>query len=101
MQLINTRTAGSDLPLSRYVCQRREDLGLTIAKAAQLAGISFSEWCALESGWMPHDPATLHAIRATLKAGFHDFYAIVQMSQFTGPIDPKPNLQEVQHCGMD
>jgi len=35
-------------------------------------------------------------IRATLKTGFHDFYAIVQMSQFTQPIDPKPSLQEVQ-----
>jgi hypothetical protein len=96
MRLINTQNLGSDLPLSRYVRQRREDLGLTIARASELAGMAFSEWCALECGWIPRDRATLHAIRATLTTGFYDFYAIVQMSQFTRPIGPQPSLQEVQ-----
>jgi len=80
MQLINTRNAVNRSLLSRCVRQRREDLGLTITSASELAGMAFSEWCALESGWIPRDRATLHAIRATLMTGFHDFYAIVQMS---------------------
>lgn len=80
MQLINARNAGSRLLLSRSVRQRREDLGLTITRASELAGMAFSEWCALESGWIPSDRATLHAIRATLTTGFHDFYVILQMS---------------------
>ena len=96
MQLINTQNADSELPLSRYVRQRREDLGLTITRASELAGMEFSEWCALESGWMPRDPATLHAIRATLTTDFHYFYAIVQTSQFTRAIDPQPSRQEIQ-----
>lgn len=96
MQFTDTRTAGSDVPLSRYVRQRREDLGLTITTASELAGIAFSEWLALESGWIPGDRATLHAIRATLTAEFYDFYAIVQMSQFIQSIDPQPTLQEMQ-----
>jgi hypothetical protein len=85
MQLINTRNAGNRLLLSRCVRQRREDLGLTITRASELAGMAFSEWCALESGWTPCDRAILHSIRATLMTGFNDFYSIVQMS-----------LQEVQ-----
>ena len=94
MQIINTRNAGSRLLLSRCVRQRREALGLTITRASELAGIAFSEWCALECGWIPSDRATLHAIRATLMTGFNDFYAIVQTSQSTRPIDPLPSLEE-------
>jgi hypothetical protein len=71
MTLINAQNAGS---LSRYVRQRREDLGLTITRASHLAGIAFSEWCNLEAGWIPCDRAMLHAIRATLMTGFDDFY---------------------------
>ena len=96
MTLINYRNTGSDLPLSNYVRQRREDLGLTITTASELAGIAFSEWCALESGWIPSDRATLHAICATLTTGLYDFYAIVQVSQFIQSIDPQQALQEMQ-----
>jgi hypothetical protein len=96
MTLINYRDEANELLLSRYVRQRREDLGLTITTASELAGIAFSEWCALELGWIPGDRATLHAIRATLTAEFYDFYAIVQMSQFIQSIDRKPTLQEMQ-----
>jgi hypothetical protein len=96
MTLIKYRDKANELLLSRYVRQRREGLGLTITTASELAGIAFSEWCALESGWIPGDRATLHAICATLTTGLYDFYAIVQMSQFIQSIDPKPTLQEVQ-----
>ncbi len=94
MTLINAQNAGS---LSRYVRQRRGELGLTITTASHLAGIAFSEWCALESGWIPRDQATLHAIRSTLITDFNDFYAIVQISQLSpSPIDPDQSFQEVE-----
>lgn len=44
MTLINTQNAGSDLPLSRYVRQRRENLGLTIMRASQLATFDASQF---------------------------------------------------------
>ena len=39
--------------LTRYIRQRRKELGLTQERAAELAGMELSQWCALESGWAP------------------------------------------------
>lgn len=54
--------------LARYTRQRREELGLTVERAAELAGMEASEWYALESGWAPNaaDMAKIQAIAATL-----------------------------------
>ena len=35
--------------LARYTRQRREELGLSLERAAELAGLETSEWAALES----------------------------------------------------
>jgi hypothetical protein len=43
------------LLLAAFVQQRRQQLELTVADAAHLAGMEFSQWCALESGWIPPD----------------------------------------------
>ena len=40
----------------------REGAGLSIEKAAQLAGMEFSEWAAIEEGHVPEDLNRLHAM---------------------------------------
>ncbi len=43
--------------LARCVRSRRIELQMTIAEAAKLAGMAFSEWALLEaSGWVPERP---------------------------------------------
>jgi hypothetical protein len=53
--------------LARYVEGRRRQLNLLIDRAAELTGIEFSEWCALESGWVPTDENTISAIAEVLE----------------------------------
>ena len=50
--------------LTRYIRQRRKELGLTQERAAQLAGMELSQWCALESGWAPAMPEDMHMLQA-------------------------------------
>jgi hypothetical protein len=76
-----TRTAAQEanrlrwaLSLARYTTQRRVQLGLTVAEAAELSGLQISEWAGLEEGWIPDDLATLRSIAEVLEvewAGFH------------------------------
>ncbi len=56
--------------LAVWVQRRRVFLGLSIAAAAELAGLELSEWGALEQGWLPEDISTIRAIAATLEAGW-------------------------------
>jgi DNA-binding XRE family transcriptional regulator len=50
--------------LTRYIRQRRQELGLTQECAAQLAGLELSQWYALESGWVPDMPEGMDMIQA-------------------------------------
>lgn len=61
--------------LTRYIRQRRQQLGLTQQRAAELAGMELSQWCALESGWAPEMPQgmdLLMAIAGTLETSWAD-----------------------------
>jgi transcriptional regulator with XRE-family HTH domain len=62
--------------LARYTAARREQLGLTIAEAAQLSGLQISEWLGLEEGWAPEDLATLRAIAGTLRVRWTDYHML-------------------------
>jgi hypothetical protein len=53
--------------LARYVEGRRRQLNLLVQRAAELAGMEFSEWCALEAGWVPSDENTISAIAEVLE----------------------------------
>ena len=53
--------------LGRFVQQRRTDLGMTIAEAAELSGLDLSYWTALEAGWVPQDRNQLRSIAETLE----------------------------------
>ena len=53
--------------LGRFVQQRRTDLSMTIAEAAELSGLDLSYWAALEEGWVPQDRSQLRSIAETLE----------------------------------
>jgi hypothetical protein len=55
--------------LARYVEGRRREFNLLIERAAELAGMEFTEWCALEAGWVPTDEGTISAIGEVLEVG--------------------------------
>jgi hypothetical protein len=52
--------------LARYIEGRRRELNLLIQRAAELAGMEFSQWCALEGGWiaMQSRMTSCHAMNA-------------------------------------
>jgi len=54
--------------LARYVRQHRQDLDMTVARAAELSGLALSEWYALEAGWVPEDRQVQHAIAGALES---------------------------------
>ena len=69
-----------DAALARYSRQRRKQLGLTQERAAQLAGLELSEWCAMEAGWVPDDMGTIQAIAATLETSWADYSFLALMA---------------------
>ena len=78
---------GWDSALARFTRMRREELGLSLERAAELSGLELSEWCALESGWVP-DPADLgriHAIAGTLQTSWIEFAFFALLNQCQEP----------------
>jgi transcriptional regulator with XRE-family HTH domain len=59
--------------IARYARIRREQLGLTIDRAAELSGMEVSQWVALEDSWVPEERAMLHSIATTLRVRWSDF----------------------------
>ncbi|HTW79598.1 MAG TPA: helix-turn-helix transcriptional regulator [Terracidiphilus sp.] len=53
------------------ILSRRQDLGLSAAEAARLAGIEESEWLAVEQGTVPTDKDRLHAMADALEMGWN------------------------------
>ena len=54
---------------ARSVRRRREALGLSAPRAAELSGMETSEWYALEAGWIPSiESGMLAAIAGTLQS---------------------------------
>ena len=66
--------------LARFTRERRGKLGLSLERAAELAGLELSEWCALESGWAPDDMGTIQAIAATLETSWIDYSFLALMA---------------------
>jgi hypothetical protein len=78
-----TNPASLALLLARCVRRRREQLGLSIERAAELSGIASSEWCALEAGWVPDDESRLlSAIAGTLESGYLNVSFIAEISRY-------------------
>ncbi len=55
--------------LGNSVRQRRIELGVSIAEAADLSGVTALQWAALELGlWIPEEGPVMSAIAGTLEA---------------------------------
>ena len=59
--------------LARYTRIRREQLGLSIRRAAELSGIEVCEWWSIEDGWIPKDTNMARSIAATLEVRWSDY----------------------------
>ncbi len=76
------------LTLARCVRHRREQLDLSIERAAELSGIVSSEWCALEAGWVPdNESKLLWSIAGALEAGYLNVFFIAEVTEISGMRD--------------
>ena len=52
---------------ARLVRDRRRALRLTVAQAAELTGVTTSEWVALEAGYVPQEYKMIRTVSETLE----------------------------------
>ena len=86
---LSTAAQPADLGLLLASCirHRREELGLSIERAAQLCGIEPSQWQALEAGWVPDlESGLLEAIAGTLEVSFPDVLFMADVSSAFQPL---------------
>ena len=82
---IEAPTQPADLALlfARCVRRRREELGLSVERAAELSGMELSDWYALEAGWVPsQESGLLDAIAGTLESGSRTVLFIAEISRY-------------------
>ena len=72
--------AQNALTLAKTVQRRRENLGMSIERAADLAGMTVSQWFALESGWVPGSFDVLRAVAETLELGYMQLTFLAEIS---------------------
>ena len=71
------------LALANTVQRRRQNLGMSVERAADLAGMQVSEWCALESGcWVPGTVTVLRAVADTLELGYLLLAFLAEISEY-------------------
>jgi hypothetical protein len=70
------------LALANCVQRRRQNLGMSVERAADLAGMQVSEWCALEAGRVPDTLDVLRAVADTLELGYLQLSFLAEMSQY-------------------
>jgi len=69
--------------LARSVRQRRQQLGLSVQRAAELSGMEASDWYALEAGWVPSVASgLLDAIAGTLQSCHIAVPLIAEISRY-------------------
>ena len=93
MSMINNVASNEPTLASSQYCQlgflfaiwardRRHALGMSVERAAELAGMAISEWCALEVGWVPEEESTLQAIAGTLETHYPDVCLAAWISRY-------------------
>jgi len=69
--------------LARNVRRRREQLGLSIQRAAELSGMETSDWYVLEAGWVPSvESGLLDSIAGTLQACHIELPLMAEISRY-------------------
>ena len=72
--------------LARNIRRRREQLGLSVQRAAELGGMVVSDWYALEAGWVPDDESQLRAVAGALETGYLNLSFIAEISRYNQEI---------------
>ncbi len=67
--------------LAYFAARRRQELGLSIARAAELSGLEACSWCLLEAGWVPDELTTIQSIAATLEVRWTDLELIALLAR--------------------
>ena len=68
---------------ARCVRRRREQLGLSVKRAAELSGMETSDWYVLEAGWVPsQDSGLVAAIAGTIECGYIQTSFIAEISRY-------------------
>jgi len=68
---------------ARSVRRRREELGLSVQRAAELSGIETSDWYALEAGWVPTvESGLLDSIAGTLETCHIQLPLMAEISRY-------------------
>jgi hypothetical protein len=70
------------LALANCVQRRRQNLGMSIERAADLSGMQVFEWCALEAGWVPDSFCVLRAVAELLGLGWLQLSFLAEISEF-------------------
>lgn len=65
---------------ARFVRERRRELRLSVSRAAELTGMTVSQWLALEAGWVPRDTGEIRTISKTLEVRTSDLGLMSIMS---------------------
>jgi predicted transcriptional regulator len=65
---------------ARIVRERRLELGLSTARAAELAGLTTSQWCSLEEGWVPTEHKQIRPIAEALELRNSDLEVVSLLS---------------------
>ena len=75
------------LLLASCIRRHREELGLSIERAAKLTGLEISQWYALEAGWVPDmESGLLDAIAGTLEVSFPCVLFVADVSSAFQPL---------------
>ena len=69
------------LALARFTRMRREALGLSIRRAAELAGVEIAQWWSIEDGWVPDDSNMVRSIAATLEVRDSDYSVLAFLAR--------------------
>lgn len=71
------------LLFARYIQRRRQELGLSLERAAFISCIEVSDWCALEGGRVPADGhPVLRSIAETLEADYFKVSLYADISRY-------------------
>jgi len=69
------------LALAYTIQRRRQNLQMSVERAADLAGMTVSQWFALEGGWVPGFDV-LRAIAETLELGYMQLTFLAEVSKY-------------------
>jgi len=102
----------SSILLAIFVRFHRQQLGMSVSYAADLAGLQFEQWAALEAGWVPtRGSGQLYSVAGTLKVNTDSLLRLAGMSRTEAPSNlqfrtigknasPRPQSRRREPCAM-